>query len=155
VNEIIGVRLIMKTSISTVKNSASQTTGKTPKIAAPREALARGEIKMRPETLVLLESRSFEDGQVLHHARRTGVQAAKDSGALLSTGNIAPLTHCEVEFNIPESRDRLIISASVKTVETGAEMMALDAAGAAALSVYRACKPVDDLVSMSTVRLCD
>ena len=65
-----------------------------------------------------------------------------------------PITHVEVRFEIPESRDRVAISATAKiAAQTGVEMEALTAVAVAALTIYDMCKAVDKGMAISDVRL--
>ena len=64
------------------------------------------------------------------------------------------LTHCEVSFDIPARRDRVVITASAKiAAQTGVEMEALTAVTVAALTIYDMCKAVDKAMVISDVRL--
>src|SRR3982751_50226 len=79
-----------------------------------REAVARGEIRLQKETLKLIESQTVAKGNVLAAARLAGILAAKKTGELIPLCHPLPLTHCEVNFEIPKSRDRIVIIASAK-----------------------------------------
>ena len=64
------------------------------------------------------------------------------------------LTHCEVKFEIPKSRDRIAITASAKiAAQTGVEMEALTAVSVAALTVYDMCKALEKGMTITDVRL--
>jgi cyclic pyranopterin phosphate synthase len=109
-----------------------------------REAIARGEIRLQKETIQLIESHAIAKGNVLATARVAGIQAAKKCGELIPLCHPLPITHCEVRFEIPESRDRILITASAKiAAQTGVEMEALTAVSVAALTIYDMCKAVD------------
>jgi cyclic pyranopterin monophosphate synthase len=87
-------------------------------------------------------------------ARIAGIQAAKRTGELIPLCHPLPITHCEVEFDIPASRDRIVITASARiTAQTGVEMEALTAVTIAALTIYDMCKAVDKDMSIAEVRL--
>ena len=119
-----------------------------------REALARGEIRLQKETLRLIESQSIAKGNVLATARVAGIQAAKKCGELIPLCHPLPITHCEVNFEFPKSRDRIIIKASAKIVaQTGVEMEALTAVSVAALTIYDLCKAVDKKMRIHDVKL--
>src|SRR5258705_2741735 len=79
-----------------------------------REAIARGEIRVASETLTLIESQQIAKGNVLATARVAGIMAAKRTGELIPLCHPLPITHCEVEFNIPRSRDRILVTASAR-----------------------------------------
>lgn len=119
-----------------------------------REATARGEVRLSPETLALVESEQIAKGNVLATARIAGIQAAKRTGELIPLCHPLPITHCEVEFEIPASRDRIVITASARiTAQTGVEMEALAAVSVAALTIYDMCKAVDKAMVVSEIRL--
>ena len=119
-----------------------------------REAVARGEIRLGNETLDLIDSQTIAKGNVLSAARLAGILAAKKTGELIPLCHPLPLTHCEVNFEIPRSRDRIIITASAKiSAQTGVEMEALTAVSLAALTIYDMCKAVDKTMRITDVRL--
>lgn len=119
-----------------------------------REAVARGEIRLANETLNLIDSQTIAKGNVLSAARLAGIMAAKKTGELIPLCHPLPLTHCEVNFEIPRSRDRIIITASAKiSAQTGVEMEALTAVTLAALTIYDMCKAVDKNMRITDVRL--
>lgn len=119
-----------------------------------REARARGEIRLQKATLQLIDSRKIAKGNVLATARLAGILAAKKTGELIPLCHPLPLTHCEVNFEIPKSRDRILITASAKVAaQTGVEMEALTAVTVAALTIYDMCKAVDKKMTVTGVRL--
>ena len=119
-----------------------------------REAVARGEIRVQKETLALVQRNQIAKGNVLATARIAGIQAAKKTGELIPLCHPLPITHCEVNFEIPKSADRIIITASAKIAsQTGVEMEALTAVTMAALTIYDMCKAVDKKMRITDVRL--
>jgi len=119
-----------------------------------RQAVARGEILLQKATLKLVESQTIAKGNVLAAARLAGILAAKKTAELIPLCHPLPLTHCEVNFAIPKSRDRIVISASAKVAaQTGVEMEALMAVSVAALTIYDMCKAVDKEMRITDVTL--
>jgi cyclic pyranopterin phosphate synthase len=119
-----------------------------------REAVARGEIRLRPATLKLIEAQTIAKGNVLAAARLAGILAAKKTGELIPLCHPLPLTHCEVNFEIPKKGDRIVITAAARVAaQTGVEMEALTAVSIAALTIYDMCKAVDKTMRISEVRL--
>ncbi|MEK7675444.1 MAG: cyclic pyranopterin monophosphate synthase MoaC [Verrucomicrobiota bacterium] len=119
-----------------------------------REAVARGEIRLQKETIRLIQSHSLAKGNVLATARVAGIQAAKKTGDLIPLCHPLPITHCEVHFEIPKSRDRINITASAKVAaQTGVEMEALAAVSLAALTIYDMCKAADKQMRITNIRL--
>ena len=119
-----------------------------------REAVARGEIRLQKETLKLIEAHSIAKGNVLATARVAGILAAKKCGELIPLCHPLPITHCEVTFEIPTSRDRIVITASARiAAQTGVEMEALTAVSVAALTIYDMCKAVDKKMRIADITL--
>jgi cyclic pyranopterin phosphate synthase len=119
-----------------------------------REALASGEIRLQSETIKLIESDAIAKGNVLASARLAGIMAAKKTGELIPLCHPLPITHCEVLFEIPKSRDRILIKASAKiAAQTGIEMEALTAVSVAALTIYDMCKAVDKKMRITDIKL--
>ncbi len=119
-----------------------------------REAVARGEIRLQKATLRLIQSDQIAKGNVLATARVAGIQAAKRTGELIPLCHPLPITHCEVGFKIPKSRDHIVITASARiAAQTGVEMEALTAVSVAALTIYDMCKAVDKGMRIAEVRL--
>lgn len=119
-----------------------------------REAIAEGSIYVQAETLNKIESNAIAKGNVLASARLAGIMAAKKTGELIPLCHPLPITHCEVTMFIPDSRDRVHITASAKiAAATGIEMEALTAVSLAALTIYDMCKAVDKSMKIGDIRL--
>src|ERR1051325_2999326 len=119
-----------------------------------REAVARGEIHLQRSTLALIEENQIAKGNVLATARLAGIMAAKKTGDLIPLCHPLPITHCEVNFETPASRDRIVITASAKiAAQTGVEMEALAAVSVAALTIYDMCKAVDKQMRIADIVL--
>lgn len=119
-----------------------------------RVAVARGEIRLAKETLQLIERHQIAKGNVLATARLAGIMAAKRTGDLIPLCHPLPITHCDVEFEIPKTRNRIIITASARIIApTGVEMEALTAVSVAALTIYDMCKAVDKRMQISNLKL--
>src|SRR5881396_2943032 len=119
-----------------------------------RQAVARGEIRLQKETINLIEAQAIAKGNVLATARVAAIQAAKKCGELIPLCHPLPITHCEVNFEIPKSRDRIVITASARiAAQTGVEMEALTAVSIAALTIYDMCKAVDKRMQITAIKL--
>jgi cyclic pyranopterin phosphate synthase len=119
-----------------------------------RTAVARGEIRLQKATVRLIQAQTLAKGNVLAVARLAGILAAKKTGDLIPLCHPLPITHCEVDFKIPASRDRVVITATARvTAQTGVEMEALTAVSVAALTIYDMCKAVDKRMRIHGVRL--
>jgi len=121
-----------------------------------REAIARAELRMRPETLAAIDRGDLPKGDVLAAATIAGIAAAKRTWDLIPLCHQIPLSSVEVSFTTRGRLGRMIITATARTnAPTGAEMEALTAAAVAALTVYDMCKGTDPgmrLTDLSLVR---
>lgn len=119
-----------------------------------REAVAQGEIRLQKATLDLVQENKVAKGNVLATARIAGISAAKKTGELIPLCHPLPITHCAVDFTIPQTNDRIVITASAKiSAQTGVEMEALTAVSVAALTIYDMCKAVDKTMCISEIKL--
>jgi cyclic pyranopterin phosphate synthase len=119
-----------------------------------RRATAVGELRLSRSTLDLIEKDRIAKGSVLALARAAGILAAKKTGELIPLCHPLPLTHAEVQFELPKSRDRVrIIASATVAARTGVEMEALTAVCAAALTIYDMCKAADKHMRIGAIRL--
>jgi cyclic pyranopterin phosphate synthase len=119
-----------------------------------REAIARGEVAMQPETLVKIREGRMAKGDVLAVAQVAGIMAAKRTSDLIPMCHPLPLTSVELAFDLDDEQSRILITATAKTVgKTGVEMEALTAVAVAALTIYDMCKAVDRGMRLSNIHL--
>ena len=119
-----------------------------------REAVARGEIRLAKATLDTIESGQAAKGNVLVAARLAGIMAAKKTADLIPLCHPLAITHAEVGFKIPESRDRVVITATARiSARTGVEMEALTAVSVAALTIYDMCKASDKEIQITGIKV--
>jgi cyclic pyranopterin phosphate synthase len=124
------------------------------KSASRREAVAAGEVWMKPATLALIRGGEVPKGDVLAVARVAGIMAAKRTSELVPLCHPLPLTGVEVDFDLDEERAVVNITARVRvTGVTGVEMEALTAVSVAALTIYDMAKAVDRAMRIQNVRL--
>ena len=132
------------------------------KEATQREAVARGVVEMRPETLRLIVEGALPKGDVFAVARIAGIMAAKRTPDIIPLCHPLMLTHISVELTpAPDGAPggasgsaAVLIAATVRTTgKTGVEMEALTAVSAAALTIYDMCKAVDRGMRIGDVRL--
>jgi cyclic pyranopterin phosphate synthase len=122
------------------------------KAVQQREAVARGEIRVSPETLKKIEANEIAKGNVLATARIAGIMAAKKTGELIPLCHPLAISHCAVDFEI--GPDRIFITATARVAaQTGVEMEALTAVSVAALTIYDMCKAVDKTMQIDGVHL--
>lgn len=119
-----------------------------------REAVARGLVSMKPETLKLIAEGGISKGEVLSVARVAGIMAAKNTPHLVPMCHPLLLTHVEVDLALDPDISAVQITATVRTTgKTGVEMEALTAVSGAALTVYDMCKAADKAMRIEKVRL--
>ena len=119
-----------------------------------REAVAKGSVRMRPETLALIQSGSVPKGDVLAVAQVAGVMAAKRTHELIPMCHSLLLSAIDVRLEPDEKESAVQITATVRTTgKTGVEMEALTAVAVAALTIYDMCKAVDRGMRIEGVRL--
>jgi cyclic pyranopterin phosphate synthase len=123
------------------------------KLETVREAVARGEVLMRPETLALIRANQVAKGDVLTLGEVAGVMAAKRVAELIPLAHPIPLTEVQVTCRL-RPPDRVAIEARARTVgRTGVEMEVLTAVALAALTIYDMCKVADREMTIERVRL--
>ena len=124
------------------------------KAVTEREAVARGEVAMRPETLALIASGGMPKGDVLAVAKLAGIMAAKRTAELIPLCHPLGLTHVDVTLSPEPARRRVTIESRVRVAaKTGVEMEALTAVAVAGLTLYDMCKAVDREMTISAIRL--
>jgi cyclic pyranopterin phosphate synthase len=123
------------------------------KSVAERIAVARGVVRMQPQTLRLIRSGKIAKGEVLAVARIAGIMAAKRTPELIPLCHPLPIQVAAIDFTVTGA-GTLEIEARVKvTGTTGVEMEALAAVSVAALTVYDMCKAVDRSMVIGDIRL--
>jgi len=119
-----------------------------------REAIARGSVYMKPETLRLIEDKKVPKGDVLCVSRVAGIMAAKKTSELIPMCHPLNITSVDIKLNLDSKKNKVDIEACVKILgQTGVEMEALTAVSVAALTIYDMCKAVDKEMVISDVML--
>lgn len=125
----------------------------TEKAVTSREATAEAVVRMRPETLQLIQDGGHPKGDVFAVARIAGIQAAKRTHELIPLCHPLLLTSVKLELQA-EALDAVRIRARCRLAgQTGVEMEALTAASVAALTIYDMCKAVDCGMVIEQVQL--
>jgi cyclic pyranopterin monophosphate synthase len=119
-----------------------------------RIAVASGTIRMKPETLAIIQSGSAKKGDVLGIARIAAIMGAKRTSDLIPLCHPLALTRVTVEFTVDASQSSVTCTAQVETFgKTGVEMEALTAVQVGLLTVYDMCKAVDRGMMISDVKV--
>lgn len=125
----------------------------TDKCETRREAMAEAWVRMKPETLNLINAGGHPKGDVFAVARVAGIMAAKRTHELIPLCHPLLLTAISVELKaVTPDSVRIVATCSLNGV-TGVEMEALAAASIAALTLYDMCKGVDRSMQIDWVRL--
>jgi len=124
------------------------------KPATAREAVARGEVKMKPATLRAITTGRTKKGDVLAVARVAGILAAKRTHELIPLCHPLPVESVVVECTPDRARSSIGVEATVRVeAKTGVEMEALTAVAVACLTIYDMAKAVDRGMTIGRIRL--
>jgi cyclic pyranopterin phosphate synthase len=101
-----------------------------------REATATGTIKLKPETIRLINEGKIAKGDPLHTAKIAGILAAKKTSTLIPLCHSLPLTNVKVEAKVLD-KSSVRVTSTVKTkAQTGVEMEALVATAVSLLTIW-------------------
>ncbi len=119
-----------------------------------RIAVARGAVRMAPETLALAREGRAKKGDVYGVARLAGIMAAKRTADLIPLCHPLALTSVDISFTEDTDAPRVLIEARVGTQgQTGVEMEALTAVSVAALTIYDMLKAADRRMAIEDIRV--
>jgi cyclic pyranopterin phosphate synthase len=119
-----------------------------------RVCVARGEVRMAPETLARISEGTLPKGDVLATARLAGIQAAKRTDEWIPLCHSLPLDAIEIGLIPDPGGGRVVIEARAQAHgRTGVEMEALVAVSAAGLTIYDMCKAIDRGMTLGEVQL--
>jgi cyclic pyranopterin monophosphate synthase len=119
-----------------------------------RIAIARGTIRMLPETFALIRDGHAKKGDVIGIARIAAIQGAKRTADLIPLCHPLALTKVAVDFELDESVPAVHCRVQVETRgRTGVEMEALTAVQIGLLTVYDMCKAVDRGMTITDVKV--
>jgi cyclic pyranopterin phosphate synthase len=119
-----------------------------------RVAIARGSIRMLPETLGVIREGRVKKGDVIAIARIAAIQGAKRTADLIPLCHPLSLTRVTVDFEFDDALPGVRCSAQVETIgRTGVEMEALTAVQIGLLTIYDMCKAVDRGMVMTEIGL--
>ena len=119
-----------------------------------REALAKGYIYMKKETLDRIKEGTMKKGDVLSVAQVAGIMGAKSTASIIPMCHPIMISGCDISFNLDFEHNRVEMLATVKNSgQTGVEMEALTAVTIAGLTIYDMCKAIDKEMVISDVML--
>ena len=119
-----------------------------------RVAVARGAVRVSPETLALIRSGGVKKGDVLTVAQIAGIMGAKRTPELIPMCHPVQTDSIDLHLALNEADCSVDITAEVSCVgRTGVEMEALTAVSVAALTIYDMCKAVQRDMVITDIRL--
>ena len=117
-----------------------------------RTAVAKGFIRLQPETIKLIRENEIKKGDVLTIAEIAGIQASKKTSDLIPLCHPLQITKADVKAILKD--DGVEVTATLKCIgQTGIEMEALTGVSVALLTVYDMCKAVDKEMVIEGVKL--
>ncbi|MXN67004.1 cyclic pyranopterin monophosphate synthase MoaC [Stappia sp. GBMRC 2046] len=136
------------------KTGAASMVDVSEKDTTSRTAVARGEIRMKAQTLRMILSGNAKKGDVLGVARVAGIMAAKRTHELIPLCHPLPLSKVSIEIDPDDTLPGLVVTATTKVSgQTGVEMEALTACSLACLTIYDMAKAVDRGMTIGEIRL--
>jgi cyclic pyranopterin monophosphate synthase len=121
----------------------------TDKPETAREAIAKAQVRMNPQTVRLIETNQISKGSVLEVAKIAAIMAAKLTPQIIPLCHPLPMTHIDVQFMLDSTHGIISIEAQTRThYKTGVEVEALTAATIAAVTIYDMCKGVDHTITL-------
>jgi cyclic pyranopterin phosphate synthase len=117
-----------------------------------RTAVAQAIVKVEPTTVTLIKEGKSPKGSIFDAARLSATMAAKRAWDLLPYCHPIPIDSIKVDVSLKEQS--IEVTVDVKNIaKTGVEMEALTGACIAALTIYDMLKPVDETLSIESVRV--
>jgi cyclic pyranopterin monophosphate synthase len=117
-----------------------------------RLATAQAIIRLNSATMILIKEGKSPKGNIVDAARISATMAAKRTWELIPYCHPIPIDHIKVDVLLKEESIEII--AEIKSIwKTGVEMESLTAVSIAALTIYDMLKPMDDSLTIESVRL--
>ena len=122
------------------------------KPATAREAVARGRVRLAPETLALVREGRVGKGDVIGIAELAGIMGAKRTAELIPLCH--PLALSSVTVRVSVAEPGLLVEATARTTgPTGVEMEALTAVSVACLTIYDMLKAAERGMVIEAIEL--
>ena len=124
------------------------------KEASDRSATASIIVQLNEEAFAVLSENRAAKGDVLTVAKLAGIQAAKQTSALIPLCHPLSLNHIAVECHLKSLEKRVVIESTVRfSGKTGVEMEAMTACSVAALTIYDMLKAVQKDILITELKL--
>ena len=126
----------------------------TAKAETDRTAIAKGIIRVSPDTMKAILEGTAKKGDVLGVARVAGIMGVKRTSDLIPMCHPLPIGKCAVDFNIDEEACEIEAVCTAKLHgQTGVEMEALTGVSVALLTIYDMCKAIDKRMEITGIHL--
>ncbi len=107
-----------------------------------RKAIAKGKIRLKPETIKLIREGKTKKGNVIAAAQIAGILAVKRTWEIIPLCHPIPLTGVDISFELGE--DYIEATCEVRAYyKTGVEMEALTGVSVALLTIWDMVKAVE------------
>ncbi len=117
-----------------------------------RTATAQAIVKVSAETIETIKAGKSPKGDIIEAAKVAATIAAKRTWDFLPYCHSIPIDNVKVDVEL--ENDLIKVQVETKTVwKTGVEMESLTAAAVGALTIYDMLKPIDDNLSIESVKL--
>jgi molybdenum cofactor biosynthesis protein MoaC len=117
-----------------------------------RTAVAQAIVKMHPDTATLIREEKSPKGNIFEAVKFSATMAAKRTWELIPYCHPIPIESIKVDVSLKEHLMEVIVE--VKNIaKTGVEMEALTGASIGALTIYDMLKPVDEMLSIESLKL--
>ena len=126
----------------------------TAKNETERTAIAKGRIRVSPDTMTAIREGSAAKGDVLGVARVAGIMAVKRTSDLIPMCHPLMIGKTLIDFRILEESCEIecLCTAKLKG-QTGVEMEALTGVSVALLTIYDMCKAIDKRMEIGSIHL--
>ena len=107
-----------------------------------RSAIATGKIELSSSTIDMIRNEEIKKGNVLTTAQIAGIQAVKNTSAIIPLCHPLAITGIEIDFDVREEEITATCSVRMKG-KTGVEMEALTGVSCALLTIWDMVKAVE------------
>jgi len=122
------------------------------KVDTLRSATAQSSIKVTPSSIERIKKERIPKGNVVESAKISAILGVKKTWELIPYCHHIPIDHVDVNLSLHQSL--IEITVRVESVwKTGVEMEALTGCTMAVLTVYDMLKPIDDHLSIESIKL--
>lgn len=126
----------------------------TEKCETSRTAVAKGTIRVSPDTMKAIREGNASKGDVLGVARVAGIMAVKRTSDLIPLCHPLLIGKTTVDFHIDETACEIECVCTAKVQgQTGVEMEALTGVSVALLTIYDMCKAIDKRMEIGSIHL--